>query len=450
IELSDGYSVKVMDSFRNTSKQPVKLQEYKLGIGAMRKVNTKGTSRRGFVYLGADTMSAISGKDLVYWAKKGDAASGQTYNLLERFQPDDRQGGFAMFKPKLTEQLPKTIDVVVKDPTDWVAVKNKFFVQIMAGPVEEHMAASGYSLNVAREVPANEVPEDPRTWLKNAVMGTVSADLIFEEKELAPDEVVTRELNYFVGPKKYSELKTLGRHQDKIMFRAWKRWGWFRSLCTLLLWTLNAIYSIIPNYGVAVILLTIIVRLVFWPIMQKSTDSMKRMQKLQPLMQEIKEKYKDNAQKQQQATMALYKEHKVNPMASCLPMVVQMPIFIALFVMLRSAVELRYADFLWITDLSEPERLFEGTAFFNMIPFVPCLNILPLLMSATMVWQQKLTPSSGDAQQKQMMIMMPAVMLVMFYNMASALVLYWTTSQILAIVQLLMKKDKDAPAEAKA
>ena len=206
-----------------------------------------------------------------------------------------------------------------------------------------------------------------------------------------------------------------------------------------LLWGLIH-FAIFGNYGIAILILTILVRVIFWPLTHKGTESMKRMQALQPQMKAIKEKYKDNPQRVQQETMALYKENKVNPMGGCLPMFIQVPVFIALFAVLRSAIELRYSSFLWISDLSEPENLFAG-----MIPVVGSLNILPLLMSATMMWQQKLTPTAGDAQQQKMMaVMMPVMMLFFFYSMPSGLVLYWTTSQVLMIVQLLIKKKKEA------
>jgi len=138
--------------------------------------------------------------------------------------------------------------------------------------------------------------------------------------------------------------------------------------------------------------------------------------------------------------MALYKEHKVNPMGGCLPMFIQIPVFIALFSVLRSAIELRFSKFLWISDLSEPENLFAG-----MVPIVGSLNILPILMAATMMWQQRLTPTAGDAQQQKMMaVMMPVMMLFFFYGMPSGLVLYWTTSQVLMIAQMLIRKKKEA------
>jgi YidC/Oxa1 family membrane protein insertase len=172
---------------------------------------------------------------------------------------------------------------------------------------------------------------------------------------------------------------------------------------------------------------------------------MKKMQELQPKMKEIQAKYKDNPQRMQQETFALYREHKVNPLSSCLPMLVQIPVFIALFNVLRAAVELRYAPFLWIGDLSEPEALFA-----SWFPFGG-LNILPVLMAVTTGLQSALTPSTGDKQQqKMMMFMMPAMMLFMFYNFASALSLYWTVSQGLSILQMWMIRRSVAKKEAEA
>ena len=193
-------------------------------------------------------------------------------------------------------------------------------------------------------------------------------------------------------------------------------------------------------------MLTIIVRVVFWPVTHKSTESMKRMAQVAPLVNALREKYKDNPTKQQQEIMALYKEHKVNPLGGCLPMLIQIPVFFALFTVLRSAIELRFADFLWIKDLSEPENLFQG-----MIPFVGSLNLLPLLMSFTMWLQMKLSPSAGDpTQQKMMAVMMPIMMLFFLYSFAAGLALYWTTQNVLMIIQQLLMKRKNAAAPVKA
>jgi YidC/Oxa1 family membrane protein insertase len=221
-------------------------------------------------------------------------------------------------------------------------------------------------------------------------------------------------------------------------------WRW---VCYPMVWILNLFHSWIPSFGVGIILLTVLVRLVFWPLTHKSTVSMRRMSEIQPKMKEIREKFKDNPQRLQQETWNLYRENKVNPMASCLPMLVQIPVFIALFTVLRSAVELRYAPFLWIVDLSEPEAL-GATSWF---PFFGGLNILPVLMAATMALQSALTPSTGDQnQQKMMMIFMPVMMLFMFYSFPSALSLYWTLSQVFSIVQMWLIRRRAAAARGEA
>jgi YidC/Oxa1 family membrane protein insertase len=186
----------------------------------------------------------------------------------------------------------------------------------------------------------------------------------------------------------------------------------------------------------------VLIRVIFWPLNKKSMDSTRRMQEIQPLMAAVREKYKDNPQRQQQETMRLYKEHKINPLGGCLPMLIQIPVFFALFVVLRGAIELRYSSFLWIADLSTPENLF---ADWSPVP----LNILPILMGLTMWWQQKLTPTS-DPQQQKMMLMMPILFTVLFYNFPSGLSLYWTTNQVLMIVQLTTMRKKNAAAGAAA
>ena len=239
-----------------------------------------------------------------------------------------------------------------------------------------------------------------------------------------------------MGPKKQSLLWDLGM-KDVMEFGMW-RW-----LCYPLVWVLNLFNGWIPNFGVAIILLTILVRLLFWPLTRKSTEGMKKMQELQPLMKEIQAKYKDNPQRLQQETWQLYREKKVNPMSSCLPMLIQIPVFIALFNVLRSAVELRYAPFLWIADLSEPEGLFA-----SWFPFGG-LNLLPILMAVSTALQSYFTPSTGDKKQQQMMmVMMPAMMLIMFYSFPSALSLYWFLSNIFSIVQMWLIRRQTAAKQA--
>ena len=309
--------------------------------------------------------------------------------------------------------LPETSEVSVPGACTWVAVKNRFFVTAVCGMSE---AATDFKASITRDATASDYV------LKN-VSATVG---------MAKDAKV-RKYTFFAGPKKQSLLWDLGM-RDVMEFGMW-RW-----VCYPLVWVLNLFHSWIPSFGIGIILLTVLVRLVFWPLTHKSTVSMRRMSEIQPKMKELREKFKDNPQRLQQETWALYRDNKVNPMASCLPMLVQIPVFIALFTVLRSAVELRYASFLWIADLSEPENLFPG-----IFPFGG-LNILPILMAVTMGLQSALTPSTGDKQQQRMMmVMMPIMMLVMFYSFPSALSLYWTLSQVLSIVQMWYIRKRYTP-----
>jgi YidC/Oxa1 family membrane protein insertase len=311
-----------------------------------------------------------------------------------------------------------------------VAAKNKFFVQI----ITPETGADAFDISIRRDGEG-----------KKAAPSAVAAALHFDPELIPGYETFTRTIEAYIGPKDFSFLKTQGMEQTEVM--EFKSTGFFKfmnpvmfPLKKALLWGLTSLYAVFHNYGVAIMLLTIIVRVIFWPVTHKSTESMRKMQALQPQIKEIREKYKDNPQRMQQETMQFYKQNKVNPMGGCLPMVIQIPVFIALYTVLRSAIELRFSRFLWVRDLSEPENLFAG-----MIPIVGSLNILPILMAATMVWQQKITPSAGDPQQQKMMsLVMPIMMLFFFYGMPSGLVLYWTTSNLLMIIQMMIKKRKEA------
>ena len=315
--------------------------------------------------------------------------------------------------------MPASSTVFYPGEQTYVALKNRFFVSALVSTTAKN---SGFMATVERdETSANYRPK------------SVSARAI-----ISPGGAETVKTVFFVGPKKQSMLWNLGM-KDVMEFGMW-RW-----ICYPILWVLNIFNDLIPNYGVAIVLLTILVRLLFWPLTHKSTVGMKKMQEIQPLMKEIQAKYKDNPQRMQQETFALYREHKVNPMSSCLPMLVQIPVFIALFNVLRSAVELRYAPFLWIGDLSQPEGLFA-----SWFPFGG-LNILPILMALTMGLQSALTPGTGDKnQQKMMVVFMPVMMLVMFYSFPSALSLYWTLSQAVSIVQMWMIRRATAAKQAAA
>jgi YidC/Oxa1 family membrane protein insertase len=236
------------------------------------------------------------------------------------------------------------------------------------------------------------------------------------------------EFIFYAGPKEYDRLKQLDAGFEHIVY-----FGWFSIVAMPLFWVLKWFYGFLGNYGWAIVLLTIVTRIPFIPIMHKSQKSMKKMQKIQPMMAEIKEKYKNDAQKQQKEMMQLYKKHKVNPIGGCLPMFLQIPVFIALYNVLLNAIELRGAPFvLWITDLAVKDPYY----------------VLPIVMGGTMVLQQKMTPTAMDPKQAKMMMFMPVVFTFMFLTFPAGLVIYWLVNNVLGIAQQFYANKKAEKSEA--
>jgi YidC/Oxa1 family membrane protein insertase len=244
-------------------------------------------------------------------------------------------------------------------------------------------------------------------------------------------EIATAGLHLYVGPADESLVQVYGQNIEKGIDLGMKI---IRPLSSLVLTTMSWLHNFIPNYGLIIILFSVITKLAFYPLSKAQTESMKRMQEIQPKIKALQTKYKDDKDKLNQATMALYKEEKVNPLAGCLPMIVQMPVFFALYQALNHTIALRGQPFvLWITDLSQPDSLFA-------LPFtIPMLgsdfNVLPILMSVAMFYQTKLTPSTGGGQMAAMNTMLPLIMVFIFYNMPSGLVLYWLVNTIMQVYQ---------------
>ena len=292
---------------------------------------------------------------------------------------------------------------------NWVALQSRYF---MSGLIPEQIEEAGLHLALESEK-------------------VVTAQYQQPEKAIPPGNQYTYKYKLYIGPKRISQLRSVGNNLEKLI-----DFGWFDFIAKPCLWLLNLFYSVIPNYGVAIIILTILVKLLLWPLGSKSYKSMSEMKKLQPLMKEIREKYKDDKQRMNQEVMGLYKTYKVNPLGGCLPMVVQLPVFFALYRMLYEAIELRHAPFfLWIDDLAAPDRLFR---FDFSIPFMEPpygIPVLTVVMGASMLLQQKMSPPMGDATQAKMMMFMPIIFTVIFINFSSGLVLYWLVNNILSIAQ---------------
>ncbi|MEY4916414.1 MAG: hypothetical protein RL616_327 [Verrucomicrobiota bacterium] len=337
----------------------------------------------------------------------------------------------------------------------WAAAHNQFFA-LMAMPKD-----AAHEM-VARPVPLPRFQDVGIATNSPAPQGVQTA-LVYPAQTLTANSSVERQIVLFAGPKEFRTLSVIAsdlkNHADEVMnfgtgFASF--WGVGTFFAKLLLSGMNAIHDLTKlGYGWTIVLITVLIKLLFWPLTAKSTRSMKKMQALAPEMAALKEKYKDDVQKQTQKTWELYKKHKVSPMSGCLPMLVQMPVFIGFFIMIRSAIELRGASFLWAADLSKPDTLFmiPGITF---LPFISTpdgmpFNLLPLFMGGAMLWQSHLTPASPgmDPAQQKMMRWLPAIFILFLYNYSSGLALYWTVNNLLTILQTKLTK-ANAPVVAEA
>jgi YidC/Oxa1 family membrane protein insertase len=365
--------------------------------------------------------------DLLVTVKNGSSRSirDRVFVALNGKTPTDkRMYSFEGPSAYINEELEEIEVKKIKDKNSfdgkikWVALQSRYF---MSGLIPEQ--SEDASLNLALE--SEKV---------------VTARYLQAEKVIQPGTQYTYKYRLFIGPKITQELKKVGNDLDKLI-----DFGMFDFIAKPCVWLMNLFYSAIPNYGVAIIILTILVKLLLWPLGTKSYKSMSEMKKLQPLMKEIREKYKNDKKKMNEEVMGLYRTYKINPLGGCLPMIVQLPVFFALYRMLYEAIELRHAPFfLWIDDLSAPDRLFR---FGFSIPFMEPpygIPVLTLIMGATMLLQQKMSPPMGDATQAKMMMFMPVVFTVIFINFSSGLVLYWLINNILSIAQQYYTQKKFA------
>jgi YidC/Oxa1 family membrane protein insertase len=305
--------------------------------------------------------------------------------------------------------------------TDWVATRTKYFTAII----------------IAKDIPGDEaivlgaetVRPDPERkdfkWEQYGVGMTYNV----------PPDNISLGFAIYTGPNDYDLLKSMGKNLSSIVYMGWK---FFRPFAIFIHWIFTNIYSIIPNYGWVIVVFSFLMKIVFWPLSHKSAKSMHKMKQMQPKIQEIKAKFKDDPAKLQKETMAAYKEYGVNPFGSCLPMLVQLPIFWAMFAVLSNSIELRGAPFiLWITDLSQPDPTGEYIY----------VGVLPIIMGIAMFIQQKMTIT--DPKQKMMVYLLPVVFTFLFSKWASGLVLYWTVFSIMGIfeqwfVLQRLKEDKAA------
>ena len=406
---AEPYRIRHETTIRNVSEttQPVPRLVFELGTSAL-----VGPSDTG-LYLNAATYN-------------GDEA-----DVTDRaaFEP-----GF-LSKFGMGDPTPKAV-LERPGPVVWAAVKNQFFASIYTPD------QPGQSVAIRRV----ELP--PPAGGTRTDTG-ITAAARFELPSLAPGASLVHGGRLYVGPKEYSRLarsEEFKNSEDKVMqfdryfFNRIFLSGVFAPLLNkFMVWT----HSLVGNWGLAIVLMTLGLKLITLPLTLAASKSAKRMAKLSEPMKALREKYKDNPRKQQEATMALFKEHKVNPAGGCLPILLTIPLFVGFFAMLQGTAELRFQNFLWVHDLSAPDTIWRvpGLGF--------PLNIMPLLMGATMIFQMRLTPTptTMEGPQATMMKIMPWIFTLFCYNFAAALALYSTINGLFTIVQqiLVNKYSKDAP-----
>ncbi|HEY1865351.1 MAG TPA: membrane protein insertase YidC [Roseiarcus sp.] len=389
VAVDDKYMFTVTDSVTNTGGEAVTLRPFALVLRrGMPKVGGYSVLHEGFVGVIGD-----GGSEEVTYAKI-DKASGKTFTY-------SGVGGWLGFTDKY-----------------WASA----IIPEQTASIDARFTSSG-----------DQQPVD------------YQADFVGPEKAIGPHDTAEATARIFAGAK---EVSTIDNYQDKLgikKFYLMIDWGWFWFITIPMFRALDAIYKFVGNFGVAILILTVFVKLVFFPLANRSYNSMAKMKKIQPQIAALKDLYPDDRVKQQQEQMELFKREGVNPVAGCLPMVIQIPVFFALYKVIFITIEMRHAPFFgWIRDLSAPDPTNVFTLF-GLIPWDPtalpvfghflALGIWPLIMGVSMFFQMKMNPEPADPVQKSMFAWMPVIFTFMLGTFPAGLVIYWTWNNTLTVIQ---------------
>lgn len=282
---------------------------------------------------------------------------------------------------------------------------------------------------------------------------TYQADYLLDPQTVQPGATGTANARLFAGAKETPLVDAYDKQLNLNRFELLIDWGWFYFITKPMFWTIDWLFRLVGNFGIAILLVTVLIKAIFFPLANKSYASMAKMKNVQPEMMALREKYPDDKMKQQQEMMALYKREKINPVAGCLPILIQIPVFFALYKVLFVTIEMRHAPFFgWIKDLSAPDptNIFN---LFGLLPFDPSqlpvlgpflmLGIWPIIMGITMWIQMKLNPAPPDPTQKMIFDWMPLIFTFMLASFPAGLVIYWAWNNLLSVIQqgIIMKKN---------
>jgi YidC/Oxa1 family membrane protein insertase len=399
--------------------------------------------------LAIDTKANVKLKNLMLYALPmiGPAPEGSPgnfrdyhhYSHAEKFEQVYSGGGGAGFSCGGSASAPKKTDA----PIDFFGSSSRFLILNMQ-PLFKTLSTTL----------TPEVRSESKQLLNAQALHINMGDVVIEKGKPARFEFIG-----YMGPKLDSNLHP---NEDarrivpelsqfhKNLYKSFD-FGITEPIRDIIVSALNLLYKVIPNYGIGIILIALLLKLAFFPLNQKQAEAMKRMGELQPKIKEINERYKNNPQEKQRRIMEMYKTHKVNPVSGCLPMLIQLPVFIAMYSAFSDAYDLWKSPFIpgWIPDLSQPDHVFSLPA---TLPFIGgfAVHLMPVVMTLTQFYQTKLTPTSGDENQRKIMLLMPFMMLFLFYAMPSGVVLYWTVQNMLSIAQQVYTNHKNSKALQKA
>lgn len=355
----------------------------------------------------------VNGGDLAPWAMY----SGDTVRIpSHRMDMRTVEGNYLDRKAGVREKDESGFFLIPPPQVEWAGVGNKYFATLLTADKPFTLHQNRFLYHGLKE--------------KNVL---IEVGAQYPHLLLNPGELQSFDFRAYYGPKVVSLLKTFEPGAARVMHLAW---GPLDYLARLLLWVLVSLHGWIGSYGVAIILLTLMVRALFYPVTAKANASMRKMQQLQPKFKALREQYKDNPQLQYVKMQELQRAEGVNPFGGCLPILLQIPVFFALYATLDGAVELRQVPFLWAKDLAAADTILTIPLYFFDLP----INPLVLLMTGLMIVQQHMTPMSVDPAQKKMMLAMPIVMLLFLYDLPSGLTLYWSVSNFFSIIQMRLQR----------
>jgi YidC/Oxa1 family membrane protein insertase len=411
--LGKDYVITVQDSLANPGAAAALLPSYSISVGRAEPLRVKGhyqsASNR---YVGAGWLT--------------------TKNFHVTTISDFEAHGLLTKVPARDMFASTTVD---PNPVRWLASEDQFFAILLTPDAHHPMSQATFQCFNTRDadgkIPSTDEPN-------------IEAFEDFPDLQIPAGQTVALNYTLYTGPKEYSRLDALGDEQSKLMY--YDGFLPFSLLIVPMLWVLHTFDSFFHSYGLAIIMLTVVIKAFTWPLQSYANRAAKRMQSLAPKIKELQAKYKEQPEKVSSETIALYREYGVNPVGGCLPAFVQMPVFFSLFYMLQNAVELRGQHFLWVKDLTQPDTVFSYAlpfTFFTISHIV--INPLPILVTGLMSVMMRMTPQVGDPQQQKIMQFMPLFFLFLFYNFAAALSLYYVINNAISIFQIYRNLRKPLP-----